>query len=93
MRVIKKNGNAVLFERGKIQMSIENANNDVADCDRANCDEIENIICYIEDLNKKRILVEDIQDIVHEKLLEIGKDNLAKEYLGFGENKVIQMRA
>lgn len=93
MRVIKKNGNAVLFERGKIQLSIEHANNDVLDHEKASDDEIENIICYIEDLGKKRILVEDIQDIVEEKLIEIGKDNLAKEYVGYGENKIIQMRA
>lgn len=93
MRVIKKNGNSVLFERGKIQLSIENANKDVLDEEKASNDEIENIICYIEDLGKKRILVEDIQDIVEEKLIEIGKDNLAKEYVGYGENKIIQMRA
>ena len=38
------------------------------------CNELENeiqeIIKYIEDLNKKRILVEDIQDIIEEKLME-----------------------
>lgn len=93
MRVIKKNGNSVFFERGKIQLSLENANRDVADCDKVNEEQIESIICCIEDLDKKRILVEDIQDMVEEKLIEMGKDTLAREYIGFGENKVFQMRA
>ena len=101
MKVIKKDGRAVLYERGKIETSILNANNDVLENERASGAEIEDIICYIEDLGKKRILVEDIQDIVEEKLMEIGKCNLAKEYIAFGDsenkaNKVVlfnQMRA
>lgn len=101
MRVIKKDGRAVLFERGKIENAILNANNDVEQNEKASGEQIEDIICYIEDLGKKRILVEDIQDIVEEKLIEFGKSNLAKEYVDFGysnvkANKVVtfnQMRA
>ena len=93
MRVIKKDGRAVFYERGKIQISIENANHDVEENERATEDEIEKIMCYIEDLGKQRILVEDIQDIVEEKLIEYGRENLAKEYVGYGDNKIIQMRA
>lgn len=94
MRVIKKDGRAALYEREKIEASIVNANNDVLENERATGDEIENIICYIEDLGKTRILVEDIQDIVEQKLIEIGRDNLAKEYVGYGNsnakaNKVV----
>ncbi len=98
MRVIKKDGSAVLYERGKIQLSIENANNDVEEKERASKNEIENIVCFIDDLDKKRILVEDIQNIVEEKLIEIGRENLAREYVSFAEsgikaNKIVQMRA
>lgn len=94
MRVIKRDGRAALYERGKIEASIVNANNDVLENERATGDEIENIICYIEDLGKKRILVEDIQDIVEQKLIEIGRNNLAKEYVEYGNsnekaNKVV----
>lgn len=98
MRVIKKDGRAALYERGKIENSIVNANHDVAQNERATGDEIENIICYIEDLGKKRILVEDIQDIVEQKLMEIGRNELAREYVSYGysgvkPSKIIQMRA
>ena len=98
MRVIKKDGSAVLYERGKIQLSIENANNDVEEKERASGEEIESIISYIDDINKKRILVEDIQNIVEEKLIEIGKNDLAKEYVAYAysdakNNKLVQMRA
>ena len=31
------------------------------------------IITYMEELDKKRILVEDIQDIIEQKLMEIEK--------------------
>ena len=94
MRVIKRDGNAVLYERGKIQLSIENANNDVVENEKASDVEIENIMCYIEELGKKRILVEDIQDIIEKKLIEYGKQNLAREYISYGEsdlktNKVV----
>ena len=34
---------------------------------------------YIEELDKKRILVEDIQDIIEEKLIELDKFELAKK--------------
>lgn len=93
MKVIKKDGRAVFYERGKIEASILNANNDVEENERASGEEIENIVSYIDELDRKRILVEDIQDIVEEKLLEIGRNNLAKEYVTYGANKIIQMRA
>jgi len=98
MRVIKKDGSAVLYERGKIQLAIENANNDVEENEKASDAEIENIMCYIEDLGKKRILVEDIQDIIEQKLIEYGRNDLAREYVAYGysdakANKIVQMRA
>ena len=37
--------------------------------------------CSVEELNKKRMLVEDIQDIIEEKLMEIEKYELAKKYI------------
>ncbi len=43
--------------------------------------DINNIIKYIESLNKKRMLVEDIQDIIEKKLMEFKKFELAKIYI------------
>ena len=44
-------------------------------------EEVKEIINYIEELGKKRILVEDIQDIIEEKLMEVQKYELAKKYI------------
>ncbi len=81
MKVIKRDGRAVDYDRSKIQIAIEKANKEVKPKERANRDDIKGIIQYIEDLNKKRMLVEDIQDIIEEKLMEIEKYELAKKYI------------
>ena len=81
MKVIKRDGRAVDYDRAKIQIAIEKANQEVKPKERANKEDIKGIIQYIEELNKKRMLVEDIQDIIEEKLMEIEKYELAKKYI------------
>jgi len=81
MKVIKRNGSIVDYDREKIISAIGKANNEVSEKERASNEEIHNIVKGIENLNKKRILVEDIQDIIEKKLMEIGKYELAKEYI------------
>ena len=81
MKIIKRDGRAVDYDREKIRIAIEKANNDVRELERASKEDIKNIIKYIEDLGKKRMLVEDIQDIIEEKLMQIGKYELAKKYI------------
>ena len=81
MKVIKRDGRAVDYDRSKIQIAIEKANKEVKPAERATKEDIKEIIKYIEELNKKRMLVEDIQDIIEEKLMEINKYELAKKYI------------
>ncbi|MCI8621762.1 MAG: anaerobic ribonucleoside-triphosphate reductase, partial [Clostridia bacterium] len=81
MKVIKRDGRAVEYERNKIEVAIEKANNEVRGKEKATKDEIKNIVNYIEELGKKRILVEDVQDIIEEQLMQIGKYDLAKKYI------------
>lgn len=81
MKVIKRDGRAVDYDRTKIQTAIEKANKEVSSSNRASKEDIKGIIKYIEDLDKKRILVEDIQDIIEEKLMELKKYELAKKYI------------
>ena len=81
MKVVKRDGKIVEYEREKIRVAITKANRDVIAKERTTMGEIDDIIEYIESLNKKRILVEDIQDIIEEKLMEIGHYQLAKEYI------------
>lgn len=81
MKIIKRDGRAVDYDRAKIQIAIEKANKEVKASERASKEEIKGIINYIEELNKKRMLVEDIQDIIEEKLMELGKYELSKRYI------------
>ena len=81
MKVIKRDGRAVDYDRAKIQIAIEKANQEVKASERASKENIKDIINYIEELNKKRMLVEDIQDIIEEKLMELEKYELAKKYI------------
>lgn len=81
MQIIKRNGKIVSFDVEKIRVAIQKANQDVEEPERASADEIEQILTYITGLKKKRLLVEDVQDIIEEKLMAFGHYALAKEYI------------
>ena len=66
MKVIKRDGRTIDFDRTKIEIAIEKANKEVRGKEKATKEEINEIISYIEDLGKKRMLVEDIQDVIEE---------------------------
>ena len=83
MQVIKRDGKIVDFDRSKIRTAIEKANKEVKPKERASKEEINEIINYIEELDKKRILVEDIQDIIEEQLMSFGKYELSKKYITY----------
>ncbi len=81
MKVIKRDGRAVDFDRNKIEIAISKANEEVRPKDKATKAEIKEIIDYVLELDRKRILVEDIQDIIEEKLMSYGHYELAKKYI------------
>ncbi len=81
MKVVKRDGRTVEYDPEKIRIAITKANNDVNECDMASDKEINKIIKYIENLKKKRLLVEDIQDIIEKKLVELNKYELSKAYM------------
>lgn len=81
MKVIKRDGRAVDYNRDKIKIAIEKANNEVKPKERATKEEISEITKYIEELDKKRILVEDIQDIIEQQLMDRKRFDLAKKYM------------
>ena len=81
MKIVKRDGRIVEYDRDKIKTAILKANNDVSEEDMASDKEIEKIIKYIEGLKKKRLLVEDIQDIIEKKLVEANKYELSKAYM------------
>lgn len=83
MKVIKRDGHVVDYYPEKIKNAIEKANMEVSEEDQVSSTQIKNIIKYIERLDKKRMLVEDIQDIIELKLMSIGKYALAKKYITY----------
>ncbi len=81
MKIIKRDGRIVDYDRQKIATAIEKANSEVRGREKASKEDIKDIIKYIEELDKKRMLVEDIQDLIEEKLMEMEKYELAKKYI------------
>ena len=93
MKVIKRDGHMVDYCPEKIEEAIEKANLEVEEEDKASPIQIKNIIKYIERLGKKRILVEDIQDIIEMKLMSIGKYELAKHYITYRYTRELVRRS
>ena len=83
MKVIKRDGHMVDYCPEKIEIAIKKANEEVQEEDRVSDTQIKNIIKYIESLKKRRILVEDIQDIIEMRLTALNKFALAKEYITY----------
>ena len=83
MKVIKRDGKIVEFDEGKIMTAVKKANEEVNGRNKISEKAIKEIIEYIQSLNKQRILVEDIQDIIEQKLMEKGKYELAKKYITY----------
>lgn len=89
MKIIKRDGRIVDYDRQKIVKAIEKANQDVRGREKASKEDIKNIINNIEELSKKRMLVEDIQDIIEEQLMDIQKYELAKKYIVYRYNRAL----
>lgn len=93
MKIVKRDGKIVDYDPEKIRIAIGKANNEVSRKERATKEEIEEIITYIEELHKNRILVEDIQDIIEEKLMSFGKYPLAKKYITYRYTRELVRKA
>ncbi len=93
MKIIKRDGTIVDYNPEKIRIAIQKANNEVSRNEKISKEKIEEIIKYIVELNKPRILVEDIQDIIEEKLMEFGKYQLAKKYITYRYTRELVRKA
>ena len=93
MKVIKRDGHMVDWCPEKVENAIMKANNEVEEEEQASPTQIKNIIKYIEKLGKKRILVEDIQDIIEMKLMAQGKYELAKKYITYRYTRELVRRS
>ena len=81
MRVIKRDGRHTEYDRNKIVVAIQKANDEVDSHEKISEDKIYNIIASIENRGLDEMAVEDIQDIIEQKLMSEKKYALAKTYI------------
>ena len=81
MKVIKRDGHTVTYDRSKIITAIKKANAEVEPGEKVTDEKIEEIVQGIESKNRPRMLVEDIQDLVEQGLVAENKFHLAKTYI------------
>lgn len=93
MKVIKRDGSTVNFDRAKIENAIRKANAAVEEEERIEEEKIIEIADYIQARKRPRLLVEDIQDMVETKLMEAGRFTLAKTYIIYRYSRALVRKA
>lgn len=93
MKVIKRDGTTVDFDASKIVIAIQKANKVVDDCDKIEEAKIKEIAHSVQNMKRKRLLVEDIQDIVEHALMDAGKFELAKSYIIYRYERAMVRKA
>ena len=81
MKVIKRDGRIVDYDRNKIVAAIRKANVEVDEFEKISEEKIDGIVASIENLRREKLQVEDIQDLIEQKLMAEGKFALAKTYV------------
>lgn len=81
MKVIKRDGRRVEYDRNKIVVAIQKANDEVDAHEKVSEEKIYNIVASIENRGFDEMQVEDIQDIIEQKLMAEKKYVLAKTYI------------
>lgn len=81
MLVQKRNGKIVDYQADKIRQAILKANAEVPEKERITTQTVEDIIDYVEQNATDTMAVEQIQDIIESKLVELNKYVLAKTYI------------
>lgn len=81
MIVIKRDGRRVEYERNKIVVAIQKANDEVSNHEKISEENIYNIVASIENRGETEMQVEEIQDIIEQKLMAQKKYVLSKTYI------------
>ena len=86
MKLIKRNGSEVIFDREKITVAVTKANEAVDEKQRISQEDIENIALEVERLCLTMVRsagVEEIQDLVEKEIMKLGAFDLAKAYITY----------
>ena len=90
--VIKRDGRQVSYDPEKIISAISKANDSI-ETGKISDIQIRNIVKYIENLGKETMAVEEIQDFVEKRLVEVGKYELAKAYITYRYKRELVRKA
>jgi len=89
IKVVKRNNEVVDFDKVKIVNAIKRANNDVIASERINDEQINEIVDSLLSLKKEEYHVEDIQDFIEDKIMSLGLNNLARQYIIYRYNRAL----
>lgn len=87
--VIKRNGKVVDFDKSRIEEAIFKANKDVQGRQKASIQLAKEIAKSIQEYDKAKLNVEEVQDLVEKKLMEANKYDLAKTYILYREKRAM----
>ena len=96
MKILKRNGQEVLFDSIKIKHAVEKANISVTEQEQANKEEISMIAASIEakcEAMEGIPSVENVQDMVEDLLMNFGKKKLAKNYITYRYTRALARKA
>lgn len=96
MKIIKRNGQEAQFDKSKISSAISKANEEVSGSDKLNKDSIDTIANSIEKYATscgRSLNVEEIQDMVEDHIMDLGKHNLARRYITYRYRRSIARKS
>ena len=96
MKIIKRNGQEAQFDKTKISSAISKANKEVSGSDKLDKDSINTIADSIEKYASscgRSLNVEEIQDMVEDHIMDLGKHNLARRYITYRYRRSIARKS
>ena len=93
MKLTKRDGRIVDYDRNKIILAIQKANVEVDRYEQVSEETIDSIVASIENKKTDNLMVEDIQDMIEQKLMAERKYELAKKYIIYRYTREMVRRA
>ena len=96
MKIIKRNGQEVVFDRDKIVQAVCRANNEMDDFAKISHDKIIRLAADVEkECNHmgRSVSVEEIQDMVEDRLMAMNAFSLARKYITYRYSRALARKA
>ncbi len=96
MKIIKRNGQEAIFDRAKIECAVGKANEEMDDFAKISHEEISALAADVEkECNHmgRSVSVEEIQDMVEDRLMAKNKFSLARKYITYRYSRALARKA